>query len=200
MGAVNCRLVWEGHQLLHRIPHLGRRALEEPSAAQDEQGVPNEYKLVGREVECDMALSVPPHVDDLGLMSTEVDRVTLINGNIDAGNAVLLSPRADNLAIGFFLQSEVSTCVIWMPVRIENMGEGPATPIEGREDRRFLRRVDGSGTFALRIMEQVAVVVAERAKLLDLEAVVSVRQHYMASGCCGRLHSDLAHMSVEVRR
>ena len=59
--------------------------------------------------------------------------------------------------------------MIGMVVGDEDIGEGPALLLKGREDRVRLGRIDGRRGPRLGIVEQDAVIVAPGRKLIDLE-------------------------------
>src|SRR3546814_11098222 len=77
MAEINGRFVAKGGKLLQGMPHVLRRPLEQPAAAERKQRVGGKQQLVLGEMVADMPGRVPRGLDDLHRMIAEQEFVAV---------------------------------------------------------------------------------------------------------------------------
>ena len=85
VGAVDPHVVGQARRRAERSPELLRRALEHLAAAQREQRVAAEQRLLLAERVGDVAAGVARHEEDLGLRFAEPVAVAVVDLDVDAG-------------------------------------------------------------------------------------------------------------------
>ncbi len=142
MGAVDRGLVRQGGQALQAGPHLLGRALEQPPAAQREQGVADEGDPVGRVEVGDVAQRVAAGLDHVEAGLAQLDDIAVAHRAVQRRDPRDLR-RADDHAAGGGLDLGVAAGVVGMPVGVEDEVQAPAQLPQFSQDRVGVRRVDG---------------------------------------------------------
>ncbi len=168
MGAVDQSLVRQGREALQAGPHLLRRSLEHPPAAEREEGVPDEDDGVRRIVIGDVTQRMPPGLHHPEQRLPEPDLVALVQSPVqgrDAGDLL----RADDLASGRRLDRLVAAGVVGVPMGVEDQVEPPSQPLQLGQDGLGVGRVDTAGPAGGPVADQEGVVVLQAGELVDLE-------------------------------
>ena len=111
-----------------------------------------------------MIESVPRRGDDPHLESTESEDVALAHDLVPARDLAL---RPDDPAAILLLQREIAVGMIGVVMRRQDEVELPAPADEMLADRVCVRRIDGRGYVAVRVMNKDAEIVASADELLD---------------------------------
>jgi hypothetical protein len=90
-------------------------------------------------------------------------------------------PWTDDLASCFSLQLQVSSSMIMVVMRVENVGQLPALLFKNRKIRGCIRGIDGSRCSRGRIMDQVTIIVTEARELLNLPQSVNMNRMLLSS-------------------
>ena len=167
VAAIDPGLRRQGPELRQRVPHLLRRALEEPPAAESKERVAAEHRARGREPEGDVAAGVAGHVEDAGDLGAERVLVAVAHLDVDAGNARAIGARPHDRAFPLGLEREIAAGVIGVVMGVEDMRQAPAGLGERALHRFGLRGIDGGGGVRIGVVQQVDVVVPERVQLTD---------------------------------
>ena len=170
MRAVDGGGVRQGGQLLQAGPHLLRRALEQAAAAEREQGVADKGDPIGGVMEGDVPQRVAAGVDDLEPGLPQHHHITVVHHPVRRGPDPLDLGRADDLAACHRLDLRVAAGVVRVPVRVQNVGQGPAQGLQFAQDGGGVRRVDAGRLAGRVIADQEAVVVGQAGKLVDGES------------------------------
>ncbi|MFT5445577.1 MAG: hypothetical protein ACI9DC_000738 [Gammaproteobacteria bacterium] len=157
--AVHTRGVWPAIEFGQGVPHLGRRSLKQPAAAQCEQSVSDERNLVVLEVIANVSLCVSRGVVDARPVFAELEHVPVTHGLVDTGDAVCIGPWSDHGTAGYGLQFEVPPRMIAMMMRIENVGQLPTRLGQGLFNRHDFRGVNDRGQPGFGIVDEKAVIV-----------------------------------------
>ncbi len=160
MAEIYGSLIGQHGQLLQRMPHIGRGALEQAPTAQGKQRIGGKQQLAVGQVIANMARCMTWGFDDVDAMAAPLEAVPVAHRTVEAGYRDGLVARADDLATKAFLQGQVCFDMVAMMVRGEDMGEAPAATFCGAEDRFQLGRVDRGRQIAVRTMKEHAEVVA----------------------------------------
>ena len=140
---VQHRLVGPGREAAEAVPHLLGRALEQPSAAEREQGVADEGDGVGGRAIDDVAQGMARR------RPSPAERVSpSMTGrrprqHWSSGATLRTSSGPDDLAAGLGLEPRVPLGVIGVPVGVQDQVQpAPAEACELGQDRLGVRRVD----------------------------------------------------------
>ena len=169
VAAVDRRVLRQRHQLLQRLPHHLRVALDHAAAADGEQRVAGEGHLGRWEHIGDVAGGVAGRIEHPHLVRAERERVALAHLLVDAGDLGRLVARADDGALGLGLERSVAVGVVGVVVRGENVRELPALFLQRRRHGCGVRRVDGGREAGAGIVDQHAVIVGKTGELVNLE-------------------------------
>ena len=167
MGAIDRRGVRQGGQLRQAGPHLLRRALEQPAAAQGEQGVADKGDPVGGVVVADVAQRVAAGVEHLEPCLAQHDQVAVDHDPVRRGPDPLDLGRADHLTARGRLDLGIAAGMVRVPVGVEDMGQGPAQRLQFAKDGGRVRGVDTGGLAGRVVADQKAVVVGQAGELMD---------------------------------
>jgi hypothetical protein len=169
MPAIELRLRRQGHQLLQRVPHHLGVAFEELAAADREQRVADKHDAAfGKEI-TDMPARVTWRFDDECVRVADPDAIALAHLDVDGRNAARFHFRADDDTTGQRLQPLVAGGVVAVVMGDEDMGERPALLLECRENRIRVRSVDRGRGPCFGVMNQHAIIVAARGKLVNFK-------------------------------
>ncbi len=177
VAAVDARLVGQAAQLEKRLPHHFRRALDDATAADREQCVTDESKLVGREDIADVARGVPRRLEHAALQRADPNLVVLAHGHIDQRNARGFAVRGNHSASVALLEFSDAAGVIRVMMGDENVGQPPSGRLQRGLDRCRLRRIDRRGRASFGIMQEHAVIVLETQKQAGLRGHIALRLH-----------------------
>jgi hypothetical protein len=108
-------------------------------------------------------------VINLGYRVTKCVGVTIGDVDIDAGNSVMIGERPNDLTAIFFLQFEIATGMVIMVMRVENMGECPAQPVERLYHRFSIRGVNHPDLALAGFPDQVYIVIGTGWNLFDFK-------------------------------
>ena len=133
VAAVDHGLLGQRHQLLQRLPHHLRVALDDAAAADGEQRVADEGHAGRGDPVGDVAGGVAGRVEHAHLVRAELERVALAHLRVDAGDLGRLAARADDGALGLGLERQVAVGVVAVVVGGQDVREPPAL---GRRARR----------------------------------------------------------------
>ena len=175
MGAVDAGVVGQRRQPLQAAPHLLRRALEQPPAAQREQGVADEGDMVGGVEIGDVAQGMAAALDHLEAGLAQHDRVAAAHLAVD-GRELVTSAGPTTVPPVALDDLGVAAGVVGVPVGVEDQVELPAERLQLRQDRAGVRRVDAGGEPRGLVEGQEAVVVLKAGELVDVE------RHAVSSG------------------
>src|SRR5262245_19678614 len=114
-------------------------------------------------------------VDDAEFDAAKGHRVALADGLIYPRYLARLTARSNDLAACLGLEREVSSGMIGMMMRRQNMREAPAFLRQRAGDRSCLGRVDRRRQIGGGVVNEHAIIVAEAGKLLNLELSHGVR-------------------------
>ena len=172
MRAIEHRVGGQGLHPLHALPHHVHGALEHPPAAEREDRVADKGGLLGGDVIGDMAERMAGHVDHLGGEIAERDRVAAADLAVETGDLFRLALRAGDLRAGGGLDLQVAPGMVGMPVGVPDLCDGPAQGFGLGEVFVRIGGIHGRRLAAGRIVGEIAVIVAETGKLVNL-------QHYI---------------------
>src|SRR3546814_9096579 len=107
MAEINGRFVAKGGKLLQGMPHVLRRPLEQPAAAERKQRVGGKQQLVLGEMVADMPGRVPRSLDDLHRMIAEQEFVAVADCPVEPGNSNGLVDRPGDLQPVSLLERQI---------------------------------------------------------------------------------------------
>ena len=145
MAAIDIGAVRQVAELAQRVPELGRRALEHPTAAEREQGVAGEQGVAVGEIERDVTGGMAGGLVHLRGVAGEVIGIALGDGDVHIGDPGGLGLGTDQRGAVLRLQRLVAVDMVGVVVGVEDMGQRPAALGQGRLDRRRLARIHHGG-------------------------------------------------------
>jgi len=165
--AIEPRLGRQACQPLERPVHLLRTALEQPAAAHGEQSVADERHAVLVEDQGDVAERVAGDFDDAANMLAEPDPVALAKRHVAAGD--VLVGRPGDASTGGFLDGQVASSVIWMPVGVPHLADRPTALLSGGKYRRRVARIDHRRLTTRIVVDEPKIIVGEGGDRDDVE-------------------------------
>jgi hypothetical protein len=156
-------------ELAHRGEHLLQGPLEDPAAAEREQRIAREDRLLRGQVEGDVALGMAGAAHYLNAASGPGKRIAARYRGVETGDTVSLFRWPDDGAAKFLLQGQISINMVGVVMGGENVGELPATAGELPFDLRRIRCVDGGGKAGLVVMQEYAIIVRAADERVECE-------------------------------
>ena len=168
MAAIEAEIVGQRAQLQERIPHHRIVALEHPSAADREQRVGGEQRLVAVEDVADVVERMARGFQHARQQAADLDDVALADAQIDIGDLGRLVVRRDDAAAVFLLQLGDAADMVVMMVGDQDVGQRPALALQRLDNGGGLRRVDRGGSPGRGIVNQIAEIVGEAGEQANL--------------------------------
>ena len=169
VAAVDRGLLRQRHQLLQRLPHHLRVALDDAAAADGKQRVADEGHVGRGDPIADVAGGVAGRVQHPHLVRAELEGVALAYLRVDAGDPGRLGARADDGALGLGLERQVAVGVVAVVVGGEDVREPPALLGERGGDRLRIGRIDRGHDAGVGVADQHAEIVGEARELVNFE-------------------------------
>ena len=126
MRAIERGVGGQSFQLGEAVPHHRRIAFKDAPAPQRKDRIADKGRAIAFSMKGDMAERVAGHIDDSRGDIAEGHRVAGCDGAVDAGDFVGFVFRAGNGAAGLLFDGEIAACMVWMPMRVPDLGDGPA--------------------------------------------------------------------------
>ena len=134
MAAIEFEIVRQRAQLQQRIPHHRIGALEHPAAADREQRVGGEQRLLAVEHVGDMVERMAGRFQHPRQQAADLDDVAMGGAQIDIGDLGGLVMRGDDAAIVFLLQFGDAADMVVMMMGDENIRQRPALALQRLDD------------------------------------------------------------------
>eukprot|EP00962_Isochrysis_galbana_P034880 scaffold11885_cov129-Isochrysis_galbana.AAC.4 len=165
--------------------HLLWWAFKEAATTQSEERISNKGDVGVGKVIGHVTLGVPTHIKHHAERVTKLEAVSTRHGYVNLADLGRLRARRDHLAPGSPHQLSVATSVVRVVVRVQNVGQLPATSVERVQNGTHLWRVDRSRRTRRLIMHEEPVIIPQAGKLLNNQASTRVGD---APAACPDMH------------
>ena len=167
VAAIELEIVRQRAQLQQRVPHHRMVALEHAAAADREQRVGGEQRLLAVEHVGDVVERMARRLQHARQQVADLDDVAIGGAQIDIGDLRGLVVRGDDAAAIFLLQLGDAADMVVMMMGDQDVGERPALALQRLDDGAGFRRVDRGGRLRRGVMDQIAEIVGQAGEGAD---------------------------------